>query len=277
MSAKLQWRDIWGQRLGQAPKITCWAILGLWSALAWGQQLNPQLQGVEDSFYDPNFDYAHFYGRITDRGEDNNVIKIESETPNTKLLQLGDVVHFKIPVAQNKKKDHLCAATVRGVEDRYFVVYLNNIRQCWPQGDYLRRGTRLSFDAPIMAVRARDASRQRQILIQNKNDFFKQLSEINNFLAAFEQKRLQLAALYDKQVAKILQEKRHALELLNDRKADYITLQAELAKRLSVLEKDLEYYRLGKENPEDDRWHKDLDLGLPVSDRPPPLEEKAQL
>ncbi len=195
--------------------------LGLWAGAALAVvEVNPQLQGVEDSFYDPSFDYTHFYGRITDRGEDNNILKIESENPNTKLLQLGDVVYFTIPVKGNRRQKDPCQATVRGIEDQYFVVYLNNIRQCWPQDDYLRRGTRLAFDAPIMATRAVDASRYRQTLIQNKNDFFKQLSEINNFLASFEQKRLQVAALYDKQIAKILQEKRHALELLNDRKLE---------------------------------------------------------
>jgi len=258
-------------------KYLAWAV-GLWAAVAGAAvEVNPQLQGVEDSFYDPGFDYTRFYGRITDRGEDSNILKIESENPNTKLFQLGDVVYFTIPVKGNRRQKDPCQATVRGIEDQYFVVYLNNIRQCWPSGEYLRRGTRLAFHAPIMAARVVDASRYRQTLIQNKNDFFKQLSEINNFLASFEQKRLQVAAIYDKQVAKILQEKRHALELLNDRKLDYIALQAELAKRLSVLDKDLEYYRLEKEKPAEDRWHKDLDLGLPVGDRPPPLIDRQDL
>ncbi|MEI8346911.1 MAG: hypothetical protein WCG27_05560, partial [Pseudomonadota bacterium] len=250
-------------------------ILGL---VLWGYfpssihaELNPKLQSPSDSYYDETIDYSHFIGRVTDRGDANNVLKIESENHNTKLFQVGDVLEFTVP---GHDDDASCDAFVRGVEDGYFVVYVRNIRACWQKDDFFRRGTRLNFHSKTLADRVRDASMHRLVLIQNKSDFFKQLNEINHFLWSYDQKRLQLAAEYDRKIADMEKDKQRAMELYVEKKKDNIRMQQELSKRLDLLEKDMDYYRIEKDEPLVDRWHDDLDLGLPVGNRPQDLKSQ---
>ena len=60
--------------------------------------------------------------------------------------------------------------------------------------------------------------------------------------------------------------------MLNVKKEDSINLQRELSYRLDKLDKDLEFYRIDKDEPKVDRWHLDHDLGKPVAKRPVDLK-----
>ena len=110
--------------------------------------------------------------------------------------------------------------------------------------------------------------RYRVILLRRKNDFLKQLNGINHFLWGYNQKKVQVAANYDKKIMELERKKQTAIEGLLDERGDQILLQRELIKRIENVDKDLEFYRIGKSELFDDRWHMDLELGLPVKPRP---------
>jgi hypothetical protein len=77
-----------------------------------------------------------------------------------------------------------------------------------------------------------------------------------------------VAADYDKKIAELDKEKSKAVDFLQDEREDKIKLRKELIKRIDNLNRDLEYYRISKDELFDDRWHLDLNMGLPVKERP---------
>ena len=110
--------------------------------------------------------------------------------------------------------------------------------------------------------------RYRVMLLRRKNDFLKQLNGINHFLWSYNQKKVQVAAEFDQKIMDLERKKQVALEGLLSEREDQILLQRELIKRIGSADKDLEFFRIGKSELFDDRWHMDLELGLPVKPRP---------
>lgn len=226
-----------------------------------------------DSFYDPKVDYSIFKGRVSDRDSSGNIFKVHSENLNVKFLKSGDYLLFKI--GENPDKD-FCGAYVRGVEVDYFTVFIKDIYPCWKKDDYFKRGTILDFKAEILAKRVRDASLYRVVLVKRRQDFLKQLNDINHFLWSYDQQKVITASEYDKQIEEIRREKQKALEGLITRKKDQINLQKELMYRLDVLDRDTDFYRVEKKDTGLDRWASDGDLGLPVGERPQTLKPKVE-
>lgn len=218
-----------------------------------------------DSFYDPGFDYAHFSGRVTDRDKTANIVKISSENKNVKFFRAGDLVEFKI---QSMQDQEFCQGFVRSIEDHYFVMYIKDLMPCYPKDDYFRRGMVLFIQSEKLAQRVREASVYRASLLSKKKDFMGQLNGINGDVWNFEEQKIQVAADYDRRIAEIEKEKIKALDELLTRRNDQVKLQRELAYRLDNIDKELDFYRVEKEELLIDRWHLDQDLGYPVYKRP---------
>ena len=217
-----------------------------------------------DSFYDPKFDYSLFTGRVTDRDKTTNVLKISSENKNTRFFRTGDKVNFRMVV----RKSSFCEGFIRSVEKGYFIMYVSNLDPCFKMGRYFRRGSMLFFSSEALATRVKDASLHRLLLIKRKRDFYHQLNELNHLIWTYPQERVKLASGYDQKVIEIKQKKERALEDLRVRKEEGIDLQKELVYRLDQLEREIEFYRIDKDELLVDRWHLDHDLGLPVKRRP---------
>lgn len=242
----------------------CWSKQRLQQKLKIYSRADLEKQGVIDSFYDVDYDYSKFTGRVTDRDKTGNVFKISSENKNVKFFRSGDTVKFRMA----SKTTKLCEGYVRSVEKGFFVIYVKDIYPCWKGGEYFRRGTMLFFETDALSARVRDASIYRIVLLKRRRDFLNQLNGVNHFIWSYDQQRQITAAEYDKKINEIQAGKQRAIELLLVKKKDSVNLQKELAYRLDALDKDLEFYRIEKDDLLYDRWHLDHDLGRPVGRRP---------
>jgi hypothetical protein len=230
------------------------------------------IQEQSDSFFDTTRNYGAFTGRVTDRDINTNILKVSSENGNIKFFRAGDLVQFKVV----KVGRGLCEGYVRSVENGYFVIYLKDIFPCFGSKRYFRRGTLLAFNSRRLENRVGDASQYRVVLLKRKQDFFKQLNNVNHFLWSFDQQKVLTAAEYDKKIIILNKAKENALELLIHKKQDKIRLQKELVFRLNSVEKDLLFYRIDNNELLVDRWHLDHDLGLPVGKRPQKSRKKEE-
>ncbi len=221
-----------------------------------------------DSFYDTTFDYSSFSGRVTDRDATSSIIKISSENHNVKFFRAGDLVEFKI---QNSTESKSCQGYVRSIEETYFVIFVKDLFPCFPKEEYFRRGTALIMKSEKLLTRVREASVFRASLLNKKKDFMGQLNNINQDVWNFEERKIQVAAEYDKKIAEIEKEKLKALDQLLAEKNDQLRLQRELTFRLDNIDKELIFYRVEKQEMLFDRWHLDHDLGYPVYEKPSEL------
>lgn len=227
--------------------------------------MDPKLEAqIKDSFFDPNYDYSEFTGRVTDRDDTNSLVKVSSENGNIKFFRSGDLVRFRLASQETRQ----CRGYVRSVEKNFFVLYIQDISICWGKGEYFRRGSLLVFNSSTLAARVRDASTYRIVLLKRKRDFYKQLNDINHFVWSYEQEKMKVAAEYDEKITALRQAKQKALDMMITKKQGSINLQRELGVRLDELDKDIEFYRIDKDDPKIDRWHLDHDLGKPVAKRP---------
>lgn len=258
----------------------------LWPLLVLAQALTSNLPDAgivdlgTDSFYDPGFNYSQFPGRVTDRNKDNNLFKIFSESDNVRFFKPGDKVTMWIGKRRKDQKAS-CEGFIRGTEKNYFIIFVPNIKTCWGHHHYFRRGTQMIFHSDTLAQRVLEASRFRLTLIARREDFLRQLNQVNNFLWSFDQIRLKSAAKYDREMLELEKEKDRELDLLILKKQDEIRLQKELTVQLDKLDRDLEHYRVSRPELLRDRWNEDHDLALPVGPRPPlfkkrTLEERRQ-
>jgi hypothetical protein len=218
-----------------------------------------------DSFYDIKFDYSKFSGRVTDRDATTSIVKVSSENRNVKFLRAGDLIEFKI---QNNKEGDFCTGFVRSIEENYFIMFVKDLFPCFPKEEYFRRGTVLVMQSAKLATRVREASIYRATLLNKKKDFMGQLNSINSDVWNFEERKIQVAAEFDKKIAEIEKQKMQALDHLLSQRSDQIRLQRELAYRLDNIDKELNFYRIEKSELFFDRWHEDQDLGQPVYQKP---------
>lgn len=227
------------------------------------------LRGM-DSLFDSSRDYSLFSGRVTDKDDDQGILKIHSETINVKFFRAGDEIKFRL--ASDEYGDY-CSCFVRTVEKNYFVVYVKSYNPCFGKDRYFRRGTVLNFKAERLAERVQEASEFRVILLKRRRDFFQQLNDINHFIWSYDQQKVKVAADYDRKILELQNQKRVALNNLQLRKKNGIRLQKELIFRLDELDEDLRFYRIDREELMVDRWHLDEDLGLPVQERPQKIKK----
>ncbi|MGE3610921.1 MAG: hypothetical protein AB7I27_15125 [Bacteriovoracaceae bacterium] len=214
---------------------------------------------------DPNVDYEHFSGRVSDKDETGRIFKIHVENNNTKFFRPGDGVQFKVNLQEKKE---FCKGFVQTVEDFYFTMKVEALRPCFSTEEYFRRGTVLNFYSPTLANRVLEATKFREQLVIRKEDFLKQLNDINHYLWSFDQEKVKTAAKYDEEINRLQREKRKALDDLVTVKQEKLTLQNELMKKLNELDESLLFYRVERQELLTDRWQLDHDLGLPVGQRP---------
>lgn len=227
--------------------------------------IKSKLKISPDSFYDQTFDYSRFSGRVTDRDAAGSIIKVSSETKNVRFFHAGDQVEFKI---QAQKSKEYCQGYVRSIEENYFVMFVKDIGPCYNNIDYFRRGTALNMHSIRLSERVKEASIYRSSLINKKKDYMEQLNRINQNIWTFEERKIQLAADYDRKVLEIEKDKQKAVGELLDKKNDDIRLQKELIARLDNIDHEFDFYRIDREQLLFDRWHLDHDLGPPVYDKP---------
>lgn len=213
----------------------------------------------------PEVDYENFSGRVTDKDDSGRIFKIQVENNNTKFFRAGDEVRFKVNL---KEKRDFCQGFVRNVEDFHFSIYVDSLSSCFPNTDYFRRGTVLNFSSPILAQRIFEATKFRDQLIVRKEDFLKQLNDINHFIWTFDQQKVKTAASYDEEINRLQREKRKALDDLITLKHERLVLQNELMKKLNELDESLKFYRVERQELMTDRWNLDHDKGLPYGQRP---------
>jgi hypothetical protein len=249
--------------------LVCTSLLQ--SVVAHAQVTAPNLdrKGVispDTSFFiDEKIDYSRFSGRVSDKSDDDKILKIRVENNNSKFFRAGDLVYFKI---QNYETVQECKAYVRDVEDFYFVILVQDYGLCWDEEKYFRRGNVINFRAPILAQRVFEGSKYREMLLIRKEDFLKQLNGINNFLWSFDQQKVKTAIRYDEKVNKLEKEKRRSIDNLIIKKKESLTLQNELMRKLNSLDESLKYYRVERQELLTDRWDKDHAVGLPFGQRP---------
>ncbi len=225
-----------------------------------------------DPFFDFKADYALFTGRVTDRDKSGSVLKISSENGNIKFFKVGDPVEFTVARAGNGST---CTGNIRDVEKGYVVIFVRNLGMCWDISGYLRRGSILKFKSPTLFKRVEDASIYRMSLLKRREDYYKQMNEINHFIWSYDQQKVLLASEFDKQILELQKKKQKAIDELLNKKKYNIHLQKELAYRLDVLDKDLDFYRIEAQDQED-LWRRDHDLGKSVGRRPQPLKDSSQ-
>lgn len=214
---------------------------------------------------DPRVNYARFMGRVTDRDDSLKVFKIQVENNNAKFFKPGDQLTFGINRHDDKAR---CEASVQAVEDYYFTIKVSQLSQCWDSDKYFPRGMQLNFNAPKLAQRVLEASMHRTQLVEKKEDFLKQLSEINHFLWTYHQQKMQVASDYDRQINELQKQKRQALDNLTLRRVEGVELQAQLKAKLNELDHTLEHYRVDRSEYLMDRWNMDQDLGHPMRQAP---------
>jgi hypothetical protein len=219
---------------------------------------------------DPNVDYERFSGRVSDKDDSSRIFKIHVENNNSKFFRAGDLVLFKINL---KSKRDYCKGFVRNVEDFHFTIYVESLAPCYSNDEYFRRGTVLNFYSKQLAFRVFEASKYREQLIVRKEDFLKQLNDINHFIWTFDQQKVKTAADYDERINQMQREKRKALDDLITLKQERLVLQNELMRKLNELDESLLFYRVERQELMTDRWNLDHDTGLPFGQRPQELRK----
>lgn len=219
---------------------------------------------------DPNVDYERFSGRVSDKDDTARIFKINVENNNTKFFRAGDPVLFKVNLKDTRD---FCKGFVRNVEDFHFTIFVESLGPCYSTTEYFRRGTVLNFYSKTLALRVFEASKYREQLILRKEDFLKQLNDINHFLWTFDQQKVKTAADYDEQINRLQREKRKAIDDMITLKQERLVLQNELMKKLNELDESMLFYRVERQELMTDRWQMDHDQGLPVGHRPQDIKE----
>ncbi|MCB9061806.1 MAG: hypothetical protein H6622_09815 [Halobacteriovoraceae bacterium] len=245
----------------------CSANSDLNKALEEFEEKNRKIDEKYSPFYDEKVDYSKFTGRVSDRDSSANILKIQSEYKNIKFFRAGDMVLFNVSV-KGEAEGEACTGYVRGVENSYFILYVQALNRCWDGDTYFRRGTFLLFNSEALSKRIKDVTLYRAVLLRRRKDFLAQLNDVNTFVWGYDQERIKLAAEYDKKLAEIETAKSQAMDRLLSRKLDQIRLRELLIEKLTFLDKDLEHYRVDKDELLYDRWNVDHDLGKPVKRRP---------
>ena len=219
---------------------------------------------------DVNVDYEHFSGRVSDKDDSERVFKINVENNNSKFFRAGDLVLFKVNLKKNRE---YCKGFVRNVEDFHFTIYVESLGPCYSVTDYFRRGTVLNFYSKTLALRIFEATKYREQLIVRKEDFLRQLNDINHFIWTFDQQKVKTAADYDQRINQLQRDKRKALDDMITLKQERLVLQNELMKKLNELDESLHFYRVERQELMTDRWNLDHDQGLPFGQRPQTMKK----
>ncbi len=218
----------------------------------------------------PEIDYERFSGRVSDKDDSSRIFKVKVENNNSKFFRAGDMVLFTVNLQDNRD---YCKAFVRNVEDFHFTIYVESLAPCYSTQKYFLRGTVLNFFSKALGVRVFEATKYREQLVVRKEDFLKQLNDINHFLWTFDQQKVKTAANYDEEINRLMREKRKALDDMIALKQERLNLQNELMGKLNELDESLKYYRVERQELMTDRWNSDHDQGLPFGQRPQAIKQ----
>ena len=208
-----------------------------------------------ESHYNKDFDYSRFIGRMTDRSKPGNILKIFSKNTNVKLLHSGDRVYFKYPFGS----PHYCKGSVRNTEDPdYVVIYAHDLTPCLRKGEIgIRRGSKLHFLSHKLPERVRSAHQQHKVLLKRREQFLKQLNDINHFIWTYQQQKIKTSAKYKEEMVKIQKEEQRAMNVLEEKKKDGLLLQKEINQRIDKLDENLLFYRIEKAQKIKESWKQD--------------------
>jgi len=229
--------------------------------------LAPDNRGASDV----RVDYERFSGRVSDKDDTGRVFKVRVENNNTKFFRAGDEVLFKVNLKDTRE---YCRGYVRNVEDFHFTMFVETLAPCYSSTEYFRRGTVLNFFSKVLGERVFEASKYREQLIVRKEDFLRQLNDINHFIWTFDQQKVKTAAQYDEEINRLQREKRKALDDLITLKQERLVLQNELMRKLTELDESLLFYRVERQELMTDRWQSDHDVGLPFGQRPQEIKKR---
>lgn len=219
---------------------------------------------------DPNVDYEHFSGRVSDKDDSGRIFKVHVENNNTKFFRAGDLVQFKVNLKEDRS---YCKGYVRSVEDFHFTIFVESLGPCFSTSDYFKRGTVLNFFSKQLGLRVFEASKFREQLILRKEDFLKQLNDINHFIWTYDQQKVKVVAEFDERINQLQREKRKAIDDLISLKQEKLVLQNELMSKLNELDESLKFYRVERQELMADRWNADHDQGLPFGHRPQKMKK----
>ncbi len=225
----------------------------------------------KNGFLDKNVDYSQFSGRVSDRNKMGNILKVKVENDNIKFFRSGDKVLFRV----GENGTNYCQASVKDVESFYFTLYVATLSPCTKRGFYLRRGSVLRFTSEVLRERVFQGSKYREILLLRKEDYLRQLSQVNHFIWSYDQQRVQLAAEYDLRVLDVQKSKQRAMDDLQIQNQEQTLLQLSLQRKLDEMDDTLKRYTIERQELMVDRWHLDHDLGLPVGKRPQEMKRRA--
>ena len=227
-----------------------------------------------EAYYNPDGDYSRFWGRITDSDDAHRTLKIRPETNNARFLKIGDLVTFKI--GSRRQRREYCRGYVKSQEEGYFLLHVEEVSLCWDE-HYFRRGYILQFTSDVMTSRVRDASLFRTKLLQKREDFYRQLNDINHFIWSYDQQRILAVSSYDQKIMELQRQKRRALNSLVSKKDDYLKLQKKMSRELALIDQDLEFYKPEAPGEFSDSYNNDLTVPLirkPTPPGTPPKERK---
>ena len=214
--------------------------------------------GKLDSFYDPLIDYRKFSGRLTDKAENGTIFKIQVEAKNTKFFQISDVLFFN---ALRKKGKIPCRAYIRSIEANYITVFVKSVVNCWGSVNTFRRGSIMIFNSEILAKRIKSASSYRVALFAKKRDYIYQLNKINKSIWSYKEEQVAVAAEYDEKIIELKKRRMKALEKITLRRKNNIKVRKNLSYKVDEIGRDLDFYRVEKDQLFSERWHFDKDLG----------------
>lgn len=221
------------------------------------------MSGQNNAFLDPNVDYSQFYGRVSDKTQDDVTFKIKVENTNAKFFHEGDVVEFKVM----RHSNNLCQAEVQSTELAHFVMRVRDLSKCW-DGGYFKRGTVLEFNAPILQQRVQEASVKREQLIREKEEMMGKLNGVNHYLFGFDMNRGQVLTDYDNKIEELKAAKEKAINDLYAEKKSQSVAQSSMVQKLSELDEALDFYRIDRVENITDRFTLDHDTSAPVMARP---------
>lgn len=216
-----------------------------------------------DGFIDPKRNYALNVGRVTDVNLEKKILKIKVENDTTRFLKSGDQVLISFGKLSNKQ----CETDVVVTEISYLTITWKNLQNCWDTKSYFRRGLTVNLESSIMQLRVQQASAYRVKLLERRNVYLKQLSEVNNFFWQYETDRDKLLNEYDLKINALKNERTKVVSGLDDQRVSKTKMQGELMQELNSIDDLLNFYRIDRKEMLTDRFNQDYDTSAPVNQK----------
>jgi hypothetical protein len=214
---------------------------------------------ASSGFLDPSVDYASTYGRISDVDDERGIIKVKVSSDYTRFLLPQDQVTLRVL----KLGKSYCSARTLVAEIGYVSVQLED-KSCMPK-KYILRGWSVHVESSIMSLRVQQASSYRKELLERKQAYLSQLSQVNQYFYKFDQQADPELAKIDAEIAALAARRVEYLNQLKSGQADKAVGQTELKRELYNLDELLEFYRIDRKDQLSDSSLADYDKSAPVN------------